>query len=236
MTRPRVKYVAELSHVREVSLVGAADLAYWEKRVRAEALVPEPADGKAQVLVIAAEGKFRGIRFREVSFSVAVRPSAGQSPGDASFLLHAFSSNRFFAFCERLFFSTPYYPACVRVSAELPASVGVSQSADVLFAARMGDGADRAPIRRGQGGWQGPVFLPRRSKDRPGGLFHARIAGETAIYAFLPALDSVTLRPSPRAEVLDALVASNFEAKEWHLRADATHAKSKTYSRESWPG
>jgi hypothetical protein len=226
----RIKYVAQLSHVREVSLFGAADLSYWAQRLRDEELVPEPVDDRAQVLVIAADGKFRGIRFREVSFSIAVRPPQGQAPGDASYLVHAFSSNRFFAFCERLFFSTPYYPADVRVSSAPPASIDVRQGADVLFTARMGDVAGRSPRQRGPGGWAGPVFLPRRrSKDHRGTLFHARIAGETAIYPFLPELDSIALRPSPHAEVFDALLASHFEAKEWHLRTDATHAKSKTY-------
>ena len=118
-----VKFVAELSHVREVSLLGRADLSYWVERLAAEELVPEAVDGKAKVLVVAADAKFRGVRFREVSFSIAVRRPEVGAAGDASNLLHAFNSSRFFAFCERVFFSTPYYAADVRVSAALPASV-----------------------------------------------------------------------------------------------------------------
>ena len=35
-----IKYVADLKHVREVSLLGTADLAFWEDRLRGEGLAP----------------------------------------------------------------------------------------------------------------------------------------------------------------------------------------------------
>src|SRR6202034_4248097 len=46
-----VKWVAELAHVREVSLLGTADLAYWKERLRAEGLCPAGRDGQAQILI-----------------------------------------------------------------------------------------------------------------------------------------------------------------------------------------
>ena len=107
--------------MREVSLLGAADLAFWNDRLAREDLAPAERDGKAQVLVISAEGKFRGFRFRELSFSVLVAPPDARVGRDAVYLLRAFNSRRFFAFCERFFFSTPYYPGDVRVSASVPA-------------------------------------------------------------------------------------------------------------------
>jgi hypothetical protein len=41
----------------------------------------------------------------------------------------------------------------------------------------------------------------------------------------------VAIRPWPDSEVLQALRDSHFVAKEWIIREDATHAKSKTYKR-----
>ena len=103
-----MKYVAALNHVREVSLVGAADFGFWKQRLEKEGLEPQETEGKAQILIVGAEAKFRGIRFRELSFSVMVC--------GGMFLIGAFNSSRFFAFCERVFFSTPYYGADVRIS------------------------------------------------------------------------------------------------------------------------
>ena len=89
MTAP-VKYVASLDHVREVSLLGSADLAFWRERLKPEGLEAEERDGRAQILIVGAEAKFRGIRFSELSFSVMVH--------GGMFLLRALNSRRFFAF------------------------------------------------------------------------------------------------------------------------------------------
>src|SRR6516165_620080 len=231
-----VKWAAELAHVREVSLLGTADLAFWKERLLKEELLPAESDGRAQLLFIAADSKFMGIRFRELSFCVAVsRPDEGIRH-DAAYLVRAFNSCRFFAFCERVFFSTPYYHDDVRVSASLPTSMHLVKKGEVVFAAEMGadpSGLGRAPSRCGDDGWDGPVFLPpgRRGGGRQGKLFVARLRGYTRRYAFLPGTDSVAIRPPPDSEVLQALMDSHFVAKEWIVREDATHAKSKTYKR-----
>jgi hypothetical protein len=77
------------------------------------------------------------------------------------------------------------------------------------------------------------VFLPasRRGKSVPGKLFFARISGHTQTYPFLHPGDSVTITPAQDTEVLQALLDSHFAGKEWAVREDATHAKSKTYAR-----
>jgi hypothetical protein len=219
-----IKWAARLSNVREVSLLGTADLAFWRDRLRAEGLAPAERDGRAQVLVVAADAKFFGIRFREVSFSVLVA-----SPAEGALLLRAFNSSRFFAFCERFFFSTPYYAADVRVSTA-PASVQVIKGGEVWFHAEMRDGA--APSRSGEDGWEGPVFLPRRpGKQGDGKAFFARLKGDTRTYPFLPGEDVVKISPAPGAEVLQALIDSRFTATEWAVRESAAHGKSKTYRR-----
>jgi hypothetical protein len=232
-----VKWAAELAHVREVSLMGTADLAFWKDRLLKEELRPAENDGRAQLLIIAADSKFMGVRFRELSFcvSVARRPDGGTRQ-DAAYLVRAFNSCRFFSFCERVLFSTPYDHGDVRVRASLPTSVHLVKRGEVVFSAEMGadlSGLGREPSRSGEDGWDGPVFLPegRRRGGRQGKLFVARLRGYTRRYTFLPGTDSVALRALPDSEVLRALRDSHFLAKEWIIREDATHAKSKTYTR-----
>ena len=231
-----VKWAAELAHVREVSLLGTADLAFWKDWLLKEELLPAQSDGRAQILIIAADSKFMGVRFRELSFCVSVSRPDGGIRQDAAYLVRAFNSYRFFAFCERVFFSTPYYHGDVRVSASLPPSMHLVKKGEVVFAAQMGagpSGLGREPSRCGEDGWDGFVFLPegRRRGGRQGKLFVARLRGYTRTYAFLPGTDSVAIKASPDSEVLQALRDSHFVAKEWIIREDATHAKSKTYKR-----
>lgn len=59
-----MKYVAELAHVREVSLPGSADLGFWAERLRGEGLTPVEHAGRARVLVVACDSKFFGVRVR----------------------------------------------------------------------------------------------------------------------------------------------------------------------------
>jgi hypothetical protein len=231
-----VKWVAELSHVREVTLLGTADLAYWKERLREEKLEPAERDGQAQVMVIAADLKYWGVRFREVSFSVLVRSPEDLPRPNAAYLVGAFNSLRMFAFVERVFFSTPYSYGDVRVSAALPAFIHVFKNDEVVFRAEMaadGGGPGREPSQVGEDGWHGPVFLPEqnRRKGRPGKLFFSRVGGNTRAYPLLPAQDVVAIKPSTGCEVLRALRDSHFVATQWNIREDAAHAKSKTYKR-----
>lgn len=221
-----IKWAAEIEHVREVSLLGTADLDSWKERLRGEGLAPAERDGRARVLVIAAELRFMGVRFREVSFSVLVAPPGG---GDAAYLLRAFNSCRFFAWCERVFFATPYYPGDVRVSATGPVSIRLVRKDEVAFSAAMGGG--RGPTRTGDDGWDGPVFLPAKRGGRGERLFFARLRGFTRAYPFIAGADTVAIRPAAGAEVLQTLLDSDFTPTEWIIRGDATHVKSKTYSR-----
>src|SRR6476469_906991 len=100
MTEQPIRWAAELSHVKEVSLRGVAELEYWGRRLEPEGLAPLERNGAAEVLVIAAEGRFHGITFREVSFSVSVVPPQDVKASEAAYLLRAYNSSRFFAWCE----------------------------------------------------------------------------------------------------------------------------------------
>jgi hypothetical protein len=227
-----IKWAAELAHVREVSLHGTADLAFWKDRLRTEDLLLAAKDGEAQLMIVAADSKYMGVRFRELSFSVLVYREENGRRQDGAYLVRAFNSCRFFAFCERVFFATPYYHGDVRVSASLPAAIHLVRKGEVFFRAEMHtdpSGPSREPSRHGEEGWEGPVFLPDSRRGK--GLFFARIRGPTRAYPFLPGKDSVMIRPSPGSEVLQVLLDSHFVPKEWVVREDATHAKSKTYKK-----
>jgi hypothetical protein len=229
----KIKYAAQLSHVREVSLRGTADLEYWAERLRGEKLVPTQERGRAQILVIAADSRFMGIRFTELSFSVLATATNGHAAdgggAEGAYLLRAFNSVRFFAFCERALFKTPYYRGTTRVQAEFPAAVELTVGGRIVYRAAMqsgGGASKRVPTQSGEGGWSGPIYLSGRER-----LFFATISGHTETYSF-GASDTLLLQPSPESQVLQALVDSHFQPCEWSLRTDASHAKSKTYRRE----
>ncbi len=159
-----MKYVAELAHVREVSLLGSADLGFWAERLRGEGLTPVEHAGRARVLVVSCSSKFFGVRFRELSFSVFVRrPDASGGVGrpapsaDAAFLVQAFNSSRFFAWSERTWFSTPYRHGTIDVDVGLPGSLRLGLEGQTVFSAVMSADLNRrvgpAALRRA-----GPPF------------------------------------------------------------------------------
>lgn len=231
-----IKWAAEVAHVRDVSLLGVADLGFWKERLETERLVPTEKDGHAQVLIIAGDLKCKGIRFREISFCVFVEVEKDAEKPSGAYLLQAFNTSRLLSFCERVFFSTPYRHGDVGLSASVPASTKLVIDGQCLFEAKMrGDDSTcvREPSHRGQAGWEGMVFLPttRSRRSREGKMFFTRVTGMTQTYPVQANRDTVTIRPSPHSEVFQALLDSHFVAKEWSLREDAIHAKSKTYSR-----
>jgi hypothetical protein len=228
------KYVATLASVREVSLWGTAELAFWKNQLSEAELTPAEFDGKARVLIIAADAKFMGLRFQELSVCVAVPPPQQGGWPDAAYLVRAFNSRRFFAFCERAMYSTPYYHGAIQVSASFPISIDVvAASGEGAFQAAMGQRADE-PTRMGDGGWNGPVFLPRqrdgaRRPDRARKLFFAKLQGASRTYPFLPSADRVEITSSGENNVFRLLTDCGFAGLEWVVRPDAIHAKSKTY-------
>jgi hypothetical protein len=216
-----IQYVATIPHVREVSILGTADLEFWTERLRTEKLVPLAVDGRAQILVIAADLRFLGVPFQEISFSVTIE-------GSGAFLVQAFNSRRFFAFWERNVFGTPYAFGDVQVSASFPASVQLTRDGEPLFRAAMGTATPEPGASPYQDGWEGPVFLPRRGR-KSGRLFFARIRGACRPVGFVPSRDVLEIRPASGLPVFQALIDSRFEATQWLVRQDAVHAKSKTY-------
>ena len=148
MEKP-IKYAAQLSHVREVSVVGAADLGFWKRRLQRESLSPIEHEGRARVMVIAAEARYMGLKFREVSISVQAFANAGGIKQEGAYLLQAFNSSKLFALFERKFFSTPYQHADVEMAAGVPSRIEVLDDYDreVLFRVVMKADRPGAPPR-----------------------------------------------------------------------------------------
>ena len=102
-----VKFVATVYPVREVSLLGSADFAFWADRLAADHLVPQACEDQARAMINASDAKYLGIRFRELSISIFCQRRDGNQQ-EAVYLVQAFNSVRWFAWVERSMFSTPY--------------------------------------------------------------------------------------------------------------------------------
>jgi hypothetical protein len=216
-------YISTITNVREVALMGAADLPYWRDRLQPEGLTPFVEDGRAALLLTAIESKFRGIPFRELSVSIRVSDEDGAASGGA-FLAYAFNSSRLLSLAERILFQTPYHLADLTVDENMPASMAVSVEGRTLFSARMTSSATLAQEENSL--FEGPIYLPGGTS-----LFYARLSGASRIYHF-DLLDTVTINPRENDTIFAQLIESNFRGKAWLLRAGAVHVRSKTYRRE----
>jgi hypothetical protein len=226
-----VKYVAELAHVREVSMLGAADLGFWNAKLRDEDLMLAHKDGQAQILVVAAASKYLGLRFQEVSFSVLIDGFEGEQIAGA-YLLQAYNSSRFFAFCERRLFCTPYEFANIRVECS-PIAVVVITGGNTVFEAVTSE-PNSSAAQGARLGWKGPVLLPKiRAKGGKRKLFFAKIQGHTRSRAFEHGADTLRLNASHGEDIIQDLISSGFAVREWAIREDASHAKSKTYTSDA---
>ena len=231
-----VRYVAEPKHVREVSLLGTANFEFWRRRLAQESLVPIERNGRARILIMAAEMIYWGVRFTEVSFSVLVCRPENKNQREAAFLVHAFNSCRLFAFCERALFAAPYSHGDCRVLVSPSVSITVTLAGEKVLGADMQSGfpsSPRDPSRSGDDSWEGVVFLPanRRGRRAEGRVFFARVKGQTQTYSFVPSRDVVSITPSTETEIFQALLESQFAGEAWVVREDATHGKSRSYQR-----
>ena len=220
-----VKYIAELEHVREVSIACEGDLQFWQDYLRRHELVPLSRDGRAHILIVAAKMRYMGLLFSEVSFSVeVVNPLNTEVP--AAFLISAFNSSRLFAWSERLFFRTPYVRAGCDMQLDPPAA-WVDDGHARLFEASMG--SDTLLARAGEtiDGWEGVIFLDRQAQRRRR-FYFAKLQGGTIKQPFSPDRDRFACKPSSAHPVFEMLVNSRCTPVEWIIRGDALHARSKT--------
>jgi len=224
----RKKYVVELRGVREVTLRGWAELEYWQRRLTQEELFPVANEGRAELLISAVASRFLGIPFRELSVSVFVSQEPKAVSADGLYLVQAFNSLRWFAAMERLLYRTPYDPAGIEVSTELPLAMRLHRADETWLAARMNAKVGRAGTSLGADDWEGTIYLPKRRGRCE--KFFARLAGETTSFTF-DATDRIELRPVEGCAVARLLSDSQFAGTEWLVRPVATHARSKTFAR-----
>ncbi len=225
----KLKRAARLENVVEVSLIGSASLSYWREQLSKESLEPLVVDGGAQVMLIAAEGRFAGIQFRELSLSVLVQGRAEKEEERGAFLLRAYNSNRFFAFCERTLFSTPYCFAPVFV--RIDQGIGFTLEAREEGRIRASIESEVVPEFDQRDGWTGPVYLASAHGNGPGNkVFVASIEGLTCIRPF-ESSDLFSLESFSQNSPMGRLERSGFSPKEWRIRSNAVHEKSKTYRR-----
>lgn len=224
----QVKWAAELANVREVSLRGSADLDFWREYLAGEEVVPLNCEGRASIMIVSAEGKFAGVRFREVSVSVVMESASGPDGIPLFFLVQAYNSSRFFSWCERVFFATPYYFAQVNIQPRIPAEVRVAREGNMMFHASMS--RETLPSEERDDRWMARILLPsRKSTKARKKMFFARILGSTRVYPFQEGADRIVFGGEAETDVFALLKSSRFTPQEWVVRANATHAKSKTY-------
>jgi hypothetical protein len=232
-----IKFVAQLAHVREVSLRATADLRYWRELLQPLALHPHAAENRAHVLISAVVARFKGLPFRELSIAVATSDDPAGQSHDGYYLPLAFTSSRFFAFAERTCFSAPYRHGHLHVQPAAPAAVHLfgrdSDDDRALLALDMTDHAGRVPHELPDETWQGPIYLPprRRAPGPCDKFFVARISGFARAWPFEPRYDRLKIAPLPDIPALDHLQFSHLQPHQWLTRDNATHAKSKTCRR-----
>lgn len=234
--RKPLKYQVEISPVREVSLLGTADLGFWQDKLDREGLVADSPDGQAHLMIVAAEMKYMGIRFRELSISVLVAAPKSEHGHDAVFLVSAFNSCGAFAVAERLLFRTPYYRG--RVVLDVKDGWGgfeVRLGDDGSLNAWMGVAtlAERVSQVEPRHTWEGPIYLPNLRRPGAAGtrLFFGKLAGEARICEFSPSDDLLSIVPSRDYPVFQWLLESQFAGRQWQLRSSGAHSKSKTLRR-----
>lgn len=84
----KIKYVAEVEDVREVTLIANADLSYWRDHLRNSGFVPYVDNGKAELMISSADLKWKSMRSQEVSVSVKICCTKKMNPtGTFSFTL-----------------------------------------------------------------------------------------------------------------------------------------------------
>ncbi len=225
----KIRYAAEVRGVQELTLKGTADLAYWNRLLKPHGLIPLSSDGRARILIMGGRLRWKGFRFREISFSVELQSRITPDYRDAACLIQAFNTNRFFAFSERTFFSTPYVHAKCDVDLEPPRHLRITRGGVESFAVQMPATPERPAVKSGPDGQFGPVYLLPASEASPLRYFVGNVKGDTRILPWNEEFDTLTLNPeASEPGALLHLRNSGFSPLEWHIREDAYHGKGVT--------
>jgi hypothetical protein len=218
------KFVAVVSGVKEVRLIGTANLDFWNEQLAGKPFQAFDARGFAEITIAATELVWKGFGFNELTVSLSVAANDNGQIQIGYLLLQAFNSNRFFAFCERTFFSTPYRFGAVSLREKMPCAINARSNDRFVLKAEMSPAA-RSSAKENES-WEGAVFLPGGRAEK---YFVAKLSGISEIYPFVET-DQIELRSETKQDVFGLLRDSGFAGKQWRMGSDAFHAKSKTYS------
>ncbi len=225
---PPTSYDVVVTGVRELSLIGNADLTFWRDRLKSESLIPRVKRERAEIIISATDSRWMGLPFQELSIAVSLSPVARSSESSGLYLVQAFNSRRFFAFVERALYKTPYSLGKIEFIHQPPFFMNLNCHGINVFTAEMADG-ESLP-QGADDSWEGPIYLPERSRDKieETRFFFARLDGNAENYPFRPGLDRFSVTASRRYPVFQWLSTSDFRGDEWRVRVDATHARSRT--------
>jgi hypothetical protein len=221
-----MKYIAEIHNVREVCLVGSADIEFWKEYLARDELTPANIAGQAQLWLSAVQLKWLGITFREIS--VAIQLDLGKPAEQSIYLISAFNTSRIFAWFERNCFHTPYQHARVVVHGERPWSFELRCDETVSLEARSNGVISSTASDET---WTGTIVLPATSARTGQKVFYAKLSGLVEFAPFDRLSDQIVFRPSSQHRVIQLLADSQFTGVEWRVRTNATHARSRTYNK-----
>lgn len=223
-----IKYAARIANAREVTLQGTADLAFWQRLLDHKGLTAFNSAGRAHLMINATALVWKGLAFRE--YTVTVATADGEQPAQPTgyYLAQAFNSSRSLAWAERRLFHTPYAHGTIDVGV-VPASMHVAEAGATMFKATMNQPSGASPSSNTA--WQGHIFLPTKpAPKQTKRCFFAQLSGPQYSYPFDSASDHMEIRLSDTYAVFQWLLDSQFTPQTWHIRPNADHAKSKTYS------
>lgn len=218
------KFVAIAGDVKELRLIGSAKLDFWNERLKDKPFQAlQIGSRSAEITIAATELVWKRFRFNELTISLAIAAPDNARKQIGYLLLHALNSNRFFAFCERTFFSTPYHFGKVTLRQTTPCLMSARTNKQNVFNAAMSRAT--RPVTEENESWEGAIFLPGARREK---YFIGKLSGKSKICPFIET-DRIELPGETKNVVFDWLIASGFAGKEWRMRSRAFHAKSKTY-------
>jgi len=223
--KPPISYMTVVEPVREVSWQARTDFAPVQAYLANESVQPIQQDGYAHWLISAVDTTYKGIRFQELSFSVALEPDPADSDTPRYFLVHAFNSRAWFAWVERVMFGCPYYPAQVQFD---------HSSLQVMREGKRVWGWDAISTGVGSStyaSWEGEIHLPKdlNRSYKGGAFFYAHLEGETQEHQ-----GQVSIHANETDDPFFSWLAFvHLQVERWYERPQGIHRKSRTYPRHS---
>jgi len=136
-SKEKIQYAAEIENVKELRLIGKANFNYWKEYLSKRELFPFNKNGFAEITISATDLKWKGVRFNELVITIATSKGKDLNEHNGFYLLQAFNSVRFFAFCERVFFFTPYHHGIEGLKEQLPFSMQLEINSQIVLRAEM---------------------------------------------------------------------------------------------------